>query len=398
MTYLTVSQAQPFARRLSRRVKAMMRTPQFVELFGDVAPRAGTTKDTEAEWERAGSMAEEPTFVAVGQLGQVPGNRARRILADDVISRKDVLTRQQRDRVFEWFLTEVVPVANAADSRILLVGTRYHEDDIYGRLMRTEDEAGDAEIEYAEIARFEQERPWAFQVRSAIEDGGPLWPDVWPLWRLQRRRVRLGTPIFNLTYQNDPTGMGGNILKRAWFRYPADEGLHYDPGRLVRIRAGVDLAASERKTADRTAFSLWADDVITGKLWHLYAAAAWLDSGHKDWLLRQLRLAWDLCGLTSDQRITTVGVEAVQFQSVFARELMAATGLPVKLLGAKVDKVERARPLAGRYEEGAVIHHDNLRGGEYETEAVAFPNGDHDDLVDAAVYGADVGDPLQVFV
>jgi predicted phage terminase large subunit-like protein len=55
------------------------------------------------------------------------------------------------------------------------------------------------------------------------------------------------------------------------------------------------------------------------------------------------------------------------------------------------DKVTRARTLAARYESGTVFH---LRGAPgldaYEREAVAFPNGEHDDLVDAAVYGADL--------
>ena len=51
----------------------------------------------------------------------------------------------------------------------------------------------------------------------------------------------------------------------------------------------------------------------------------------------------------------------------------------------------RSRPLAARYDGGKVFH---LRGApgieDYEMEAVGFPNGRHDDLVDAAVYGADL--------
>ena len=52
----------------------------------------------------------------------------------------------------------------------------------------------------------------------------------------------------------------------------------------------------------------------------------------------------------------------------------------------------RARALAARYEAGKVFH---LRGAPglacLEAELTAFPNGEHDDLVDAAVYGADLG-------
>ena len=355
-----------------------MRTPQYVELFGDVAPLAGTTKDTEGEWERRGSTADEPTLVAIGQGGQVPGNRARRILADDVIARKDVGTRESRDRVHEWFLTEVLPVANAPDSRVLMVGTRYHQDDLYGRLMRTEDDTDPDELEGVDLEAFEQERPWAFQIRRAIEMDGkrevPLWPEVWPLWRLHRRRTRLGTPIYTLTYQNDPTGMGGNVFRRTWLKYGRP-----DPTRVTRIRIGVDLASSEKKSADRTAWAIVADD-LDGNLWILAAGAAWLDSGHRRWMWGERQIMpgdfpeaptgpWSSSAIPralidlglGGRPINAVNVEAIQFQSTFARELLTYSGLPIVEKRATVgggtravDKVERARGLATRMENGTV--------------------------------------------
>lgn len=401
LTNLLVSQAQPFARRLSRRIKRLMRTPQYVDLFGDIAPLAGTTKDTEAEWERRGSTAEEPTVVAIGQGGQVPGNRALRIRGDDIISRRDVLTRQQRDKVYEWFLTEVLPVANDPASRVELVGTRYHADDLYGRLARTLDTDEDATDEDADLAAaLEQDRPWATYTVGAIgPDGQPAWPELWPLWRLKRRRTRLGGPIYNLQYQNDPSGMGGNVIKRAWFRHAGGElgQWIYDPRAMIRLRIGVDLASSEKQSNDQTAFAIVADDARGPLLWILHVEGAWLSEGHRDWLLGRLAVALDRLGLTGHP-ITAANVEAVQFQSTFARELLGATRLPVNPKHPKVDKVERARPLATRYEGGTVIHHPDLHGGAYEEQAVFFPNAEHDDLVDAAVWGADLGDPLQIFV
>ena len=55
------------------------------------------------------------------------------------------------------------------------------------------------------------------------------------------------------------------------------------------------------------------------------------------------------------------------------------------------DKVTRARTLAARYEAGKVFHLRSAPGLEdFEHELVAFPNGEHDDFVDAAIYGADL--------
>jgi predicted phage terminase large subunit-like protein len=86
-----------------------------------------------------------------------------------------------------------------------------------------------------------------------------------------------------------------------------------------------------------------------------------------------------------------VNIEATQYQSTFVREILARTRLPANAIHPDRDKVTRARALAARYEAGKVFHLRDAPGREaFEAEAVAFPNGRNDDLVDAAVYGADL--------
>ena len=72
--------------------------------------------------------------------------------------------------------------------------------------------------------------------------------------------------------------------------------------------------------------------------------------------------------------------------------MLRSTRLPARAVYPDKDKVSRGRALAIRYEGGKVFH---LRGApgldEFEAELIAFPNAEHDDLVDAAGYAADVG-------
>ena len=90
--------------------------------------------------------------------------------------------------------------------------------------------------------------------------------------------------------------------------------------------------------------------------------------------------------------IVRLCIEATQHQLTFVRELLARTRLPASPVYPDRDKVARARSLAARYEAGKVFHLRNAPGlADYEHEAIAFPNAEHDDLVDAAVYGADLG-------
>ena len=411
---VVVSRGERLVRRISRRIKLTMRSQRYVELFGDVAPLAGTTKDTEAEWERRGSLADEPTFVGLGAGGPVPGTRADEVIVDDPIKLQDVQTRAQRDKLHEWFLTELLPVANDPDSRVLLLGTRYHEDDLYGRLMADSDEELELSID-GDDPMIDDGELWAFSVRKAIEDGAPLWPELWTLARLERRKRRLGQAIYGLQYDNDPTGMGGHVFRSEWRQYVAESQL--PP--LVQLRAGVDLAISERQSADETACVL-VGETADHRLYVLDAWAERLTHGHRDWLLgvesdgQRLKVdehgelidlprrpgAPHLLRSTSPYRgrLTALNVEAVAWQTQFARELLAGTRLPVRAVSTKgVDKVGRARPLATRYEQGRVWHVERLRGSKLESQQAAFPSAEHDDLIDGEVYAADVGYAPQVF-
>ena len=411
---LVVSRGERLVRRVSRRIKQVMRSPRYVELFGDIAPLAGTTKDTEAEWERRGSTAEEPTFVGLGAGGPVPGTRADELIIDDPIKLQDVQTRAQRDKLHEWMLTELLPVANDPDSRVLMLGTRYHEDDLYGRLMAATVEDEELETLDDELVDDSGEL-WAFNVRKAIEDGAPLWPALWSLARLERRKQRLGAAIYGLQYDNDPTGMGGHVFLSEHRQYVAAAQL--PP--LVQLRAGLDLAISEKQSADETACVL-VGETADHRLYVLESWSERLTHGHRDWLLGVksdgTRLLTDEAGELVDlprrpgaphllrssspyrNRLTALNIEAVAWQTQFARELLAGTRLPVRAVTTRgVDKVGRARPLAVRYEQGLVWHVETLRGGKLESQLAAFPSAEHDDLIDAEVYAADVGYAPQVF-
>lgn len=62
---------------------------------------------------------------------------------------------------------------------------------------------------------------WPQLVLRAISADVALWPERFDLVELAARRADMGTPLFNLLFQNDPTGMGGNIVRRESFHYAA---------------------------------------------------------------------------------------------------------------------------------------------------------------------------------
>jgi phage terminase large subunit-like protein len=198
--------------------------------------------------------------------------------------------------------------------------------------------------------------------------------------RLAAKRAEIGSAIFDLQYQNDPSGMDGNIFKRAWFNW-------VDSVPDGARRVGLDLAASKSERSDYTAAVEVVEDHSENALYVVGAFAARLDEGHRRWLTGRTddgtyvetvgdnppgpRLLWPIkmlppffAGATGypevPRPLTALNIEATAHQSTFVREILGQTRLPARPVYPDKDKVTRARTLAARFEGRKVYF---LRGG-----------------------------------
>jgi predicted phage terminase large subunit-like protein len=382
----------------SRAIRDLVENPLFAEVF----PWAGAGVEgrpwTDSAWTIRGvDLGKDYTTLAMS-LGSVrAGPRLDELLADDPVGAQENLTGAGRLKALETYLTVVDPMLTP-DGRRIFLGTRWHEDDIYAEMMR---------------------RGWPALTRKAIgPDGRALWPEYWSAERLAAKRAEIGSAIFDLQYQNDPSGMGGNIFKRDWFSW-------VDTVPAGARRVGLDLAASRNERSDYTAAVELIEDHSENALYFVGAYASRLDEGHRRWLTGREddgayietvganpagpRLLWPVkmlppgfaaaTGYPEVPRVlTALNIEATAHQSTFVREILGQTRLPARPVYPDADKVTRARTLAARF-EGRKVHF--LRGapgmgtgpmdlGDFPRQLLAFPNGDHDDLVDAGVYAADL--------
>jgi phage terminase large subunit-like protein len=365
--------------------------------FADVFPWAcgGVAGDhwTESEWTVAGAegyVEKDSTLLASSLMGIKPGPRFDVLVLDDLIGPDEVTNRAMRERTLDRFGLVIEPML-VPGGTLWACGTKWDDDDLY--------------------AQFTRQFGWPVLLRKAIlDDGTALWPAYWSLERLLAKRTLIGSARFDLQYQNDPSGMGGNIFKRDWYKYVD----HVPEGARS---VGVDLAITANQRSDYTA----CVEAVEDDEHNVYIVAAWrerLEDGHRQWLtgldeagtpvrdgpaLSGPRLLWPIDKLpvgfagvyesyAAPRNFVSVNVESVAMQAMFTRELMRYTRLPARAVYPDKDKVTRARGMAVRYEQGKVYH---LRGGIgidlLEQEQIAFPNGQNDDLVDAAIYAADVG-------
>lgn len=297
-------------------------------------------------------------YYAVGAGGAVTGRGADLLLIDDPLkNREEADSRLIRDKLWDWFAstayTRLMP-----GGAVVLIQTRWHEDDLAGRLLR----GGE---------------PWEVINLPAIAEHGDmmgrqvgqaLWPDQYDAQALEAIRATIGEREFNALYQQRPSPLEGALFKRDWIQYgQAPKG--------CRIAMGVDLAISSRDTADYTAIVVVARDEF-GKIYVLDAIRERVDFPGALRLIRNVADKW------SPRAIL---IEQVAFQAVVVQELLRQTTLPIKGVVPDKDKVTRAQPLALRYEQHLVWHSRDLPAW-FEDELLAFPNAQHDDSVDALVY------------
>ena len=166
----------------------------------------------------------------------------------------------------------------------------------------------------------------------------------------------------------DCVEMSGTIVKREWLQTGVLRG-DYD------VVLGVDLAISKRDTADYTACVAMARDV--GGMIYVLDAQRIRGAFHE--VIQFIEM------MAERWKPVSIAVETVQYQAAVVQELMRTTLLPVRPVVPERDKITRFHPLALRYEQSMITHAPQL-SKEYEDELLAFPIGDHDDLVDAAVY------------
>jgi predicted phage terminase large subunit-like protein len=265
--------------------------------------------------------------------------------------------------------------------------TRWHEDDLVGRLM-------------SENASPENANPsgirWKLLNLPALaeegdllgrEIGEPLWGERFSKQDLARIKESLGSYWFSSLYQQNPVPAGNSIFKRSDFRYFEEFDTYYNfiinplnskkvLKKDISIFVTSDLALSLKETADFTVLLVFAK-LKSGEILVLDIIRERFES------TEHLKL---FSSINAKYKPVLIGIENVQFQQSLIQQAVK-TGLPIKPLKADKDKISRALPIATLMENGKVFFRKNAAYlEEFEKELLQFPKSKHDDQVDAFGY------------
>lgn len=360
-----------FANDFGKDVRGIMATPQYRQVFPGVRLQRGGAASDRLQTTRGGLMS----FVGLG--GSLTGRGAHVLICDDLIkSDKEAQSQAMRDQAWAWF-TKVALTRRMGLKLVILTFTRWHNDDPIGRLT-------DPENPYFSKALAEKIKVINFPAIAEDDDplgrapGEPLWPELYGLDFLEEQRTvdPLG---FASLYQQRPSLLDGDLFKREDVRF-------YTPSELpedLRIYAASDHAVGTDQRNDPSCFlkvgiSRQNDIYLLDCVWRRMPTDVAVEA-----MLAMCRgnmaplLWWAEKGHISK----SIGP--------FLRKRMVETGtyINIREVTPVADKVQRAQSIAARVAMGKVFFPKDAKWTERGiAEMMAFPNGLHDDFVDALAW------------
>ena len=330
---------------------------------------------------------------AVGVGGGVTGMGADLICIDDPVkSRTEAESLVYREKVWDWYRDDLYTRLEPKGA-ILLTMTRWHDDDLVGRILNNPDAARWHVIHLPALAEPTAETPDPL----GRAEGQALWPARYDEAALADIRAAVLEYGFAALYQGRPRPREGVMFPRDRVQIVAAL-----PGYLPTVRYW-DKAGSKEGRGARTAGVKMAGPDREGLYYVCDAQAFRLEAFAREERVRQTaQLDGTGVHVWTEQEPGSGGKESAQ------ATVKGLAGFTIHAEPVSGDKVTRADPFAAQWQAGNVRLLAGAWNAEYLAEAEAFPTGRLKDLVDASagafnklalrpnVAGARVAAPAQV--
>lgn len=340
---IAASYNSDLAMDFGRDVRNIVGSPEFAGIF----PGVGLSPDSKAANRMNTNVG--GSYIAAGVGTAVTGRGAHVALIDDPFKdRAEADSELRRELVWKWYqstlYTRLMP-----KGAIVLIQTRWHEDDLAGRLLESK---GDK---------------WEVLELPALKDGEALWPEWYDVEALERIKANIGPREWSALYQQQPQPDEGTFFQRAWFK---------EWGTLPRLRiyGSSDYAVTDGG-GDFTSHHVWGVDADD----NLYRLAGWKGQTAADeWIERKLDLVekWKPFAWFGEAGVIQKAVEPMLLRRMRERKVRCR----LEWLPSIADKPTRARGFQARASMGKVF----FEPGADLSEFLVFPAGRHDDEVDDA--------------
>lgn len=367
--FISCSYSSDLALDFSRKVREVIRTPDYQKIFP-----TRLNKDTQRvdKW----ATTEDGGYTAAGIGGPITGRGAHVLVIDDPVkNREEADSESVRRSIKDWY-TSTAYTRLAPGGGVLVILTRWHDDDLAGWLLNqaAKGEGDEWEvIEYPAIATKDE---------RYRRKGEALHEARYPLEALLRIKRTLGDRDWSALYQQQPVADEGDFFTKEMFvRYGANQMPGYDEMNYYTV---WDLAIGQRESNDET-FGVTVGIDRQRRLWVV-------DIRHGRWgseeIVNQILdcySAWrsDVTGIEKGHIEMAIGpyleaqIKERGFQAMYIQGLKPG----------RRDKQARARPIQALMQRKQVLFRAGCDATQYLiNQMLRFPSGVHDDGVDCMAY------------
>ena len=341
-----------------RKVRNLVGSDDYQAIFADVS--LSTDSKAAGRW----NTNKDGEYFAIGVGGAVTGKGADILIVDDPHSEQEAAQGDPAvyDRTYEWY-TSGPRQRLQPGGAFCLVMTRWSKKDLTGSILKASIERGGAD-EW-EIIEFP----------AILPSGNPLWPGFWPLDQLEALKAELPISKWSAQYQQDPTSEEGALVKREWWK----EWEEKKPPACDFVIQSWDTAFLAKETADYSACTTWGVFTTEDGVSNIIL----LDAIQERLEFPDLKTRAHEMYKEYEPDAFIVEAKAAGTPLIFELRRM---GIPV---GEYVpsrgrDKVARVNAISDLFSSGHVWAPKTRWAELVVEEFAAFPNGDHDDLVDSS--------------
>jgi predicted phage terminase large subunit-like protein len=398
-TVIATSYGADLAGSINRDVQRIMDTEEYRKTFPDTRLNDANARTVAGNWLRNSDTFEivgrRGAYVSAGVGGSITGKGGHILIIDDPIKNSEEAHSQTyRDKLWDWYTSTLYTrLASINPKGILLMLTRWHEDDLAGRLLRRAEE--DPRADQWDVISFPAAAEHGPTADDPREEGDPLWEGPFPRERLESIRASTTPMVWSALYQQHPSPAEGNIFKRQWWRFWYPKGVTPPPPEIVRVSDQEFVECGQRELPDKLTqhTQSWdmsfkdtkSSDYVSGQVWAEFGADSFLLDqlwGRMDFIatlaaVRALTNKWPmaLAKLVEEKANGAAVISSLQ------REIAGL--IPIEPLGGKEARAVAASPavFAGNVWLPHPAFHPWVR--DFIEEHAAFPNGTHDDQVDA---------------
>lgn len=357
------------------RTRDIMKTPEYHAMF-ETRLRADAKAKGKWQTEEGGG------YTAVGVGGSLTGRGFKIGIIDDPFkNREEADSPVVRESRHNWYKS-TFSTREEGNSMIIFILTRWHEDDLAGRVLKDAAEAKENGEAYDDWNVIEY-KAIATQDDSHRKDGEALWPNKFSLDKLLKKKTGMGSYEFSALYQQTPVDEENRKFKQTWFKYRNYEDISQqqtynvmtiDPRGKKDVKEGNDYVGVTVNFIDKD--KNWNFISYREKL----SATGLIDLIFTNW---------------SRYRLHKIGIE----DNMFTQALMVSIEAEMKVRGVYpniellkhggTQKELRIEALVPRYEHGNIYH--LKQGGinqcvDLEDELALFPKAANDDTSDSAAY------------